>query len=166
MSEVENVLLSELIQWYSLQRHDFMNHWQVIMGNLQLNMPERALAYIKEIVLDCEQEQKAGYIPQPKLAAILLGLIIQLKREGIIATIDFPEVMKQELFWREHWREEYAQAIYGYTRECLEISLSVAEPLKNLIAEVYLYDEPGGLSCQFILTDEEDVLLDKAAKFF
>ncbi|MDA8223133.1 MAG: histidine kinase, partial [Desulfitobacterium hafniense] len=27
MSKLEEVLLSELLQWYRLQRHDFMNHW-------------------------------------------------------------------------------------------------------------------------------------------
>ncbi|HWQ42387.1 MAG TPA: Spo0B domain-containing protein [Desulfosporosinus sp.] len=56
MSEVEHVLLSELLQWYSLQRHDFLNHWQVIMGNLQLNQSEKALAYMRETVAGSLQE--------------------------------------------------------------------------------------------------------------
>jgi len=164
MPEVEQVLLSELLQWYSLQRHDFMNHWQVIMGNLQLHQPEKALAYMRETVAVQEQEQKIAHIQEPTLAAILLGLMIGLRQEGISATIDFPEGMKKEGFWRDHWREEYLEGLYGYTRECLEVS-SQSRPLLNVTAEVYLFDEPGGLSCQVILEDEDTVLFDKMVRF-
>ena len=164
MPEVEHVLLSELLQWYSLQRHDFLNHWQVIMGNLQLHQPEKALAYMRETVAAQEQEQKIAFIHEPALAAILLGLIIGLRQAGITATLDFPEGMKKENFWREHWREEYGEGLYGYTRECLEVS-SQARLLSNVTAEVYLFDEPGGLACQVILADEETVLFDKMVEF-
>jgi hypothetical protein len=164
MSEIENVLLSELLQWYRLQRHDFLNHWQVIMGNIQLNQPEKAQAYMREMLAKSEQEQKIAQIPEHHLVTILLGFIIRLRLEDISATIDFPEGMKQEDFWQDHWREEYAEALYGYTKECLEISYR-AKQLKELNAEVFLYDEPGGLSCQFILLDEENVLFDKMVKF-
>jgi len=160
MSEVEHVLLSELLQLYSLQRHDFMNHWQVIMGNLQLQQPEKALAYMRGTVAAQEQEQKIALIQEPALAAILLGLLIGLRQEGISATLDFPEGMKKEDFWRDHWREEYVERLYGYTRECLEMS-SQSRLLSNVTAEVYLFEEPGGLACQVILEDEETALLDK-----
>jgi len=166
MSEVEHVLLAELLQWYSLQRHDFMNHWQVIMGNLQLNQPEKALAYMREMLaVGWEQEQRIAQIPEPGLAAILLGFMIRLRQEGVNATLDFPAEMKQELYWQDHWREDYVEALYGYTRECEAVSVRSMEPLRVLNSEVYLYDEPGGLSCQFILADEEDVLFDKTVKF-
>ena len=164
MSEVETVLLSELLQWYRLQRHDFLNHWQVIMGNIQLNRPEKALAYMREMFIEPEQEQKIAQIPEPQLAAILLSFIIRLRQEDITATIDFPEGMKQNEFWQDHWRKEYVEALYGYTRECLEVS-SQSKQLEKLNAEVLLYDEPGGLSCQFILLEDENVLYDKMAKF-
>ena len=163
MPEVKHVLLSELLQWYSLQRHDFLNHWQVIMGNLQLHQPEKALAYMRETLAVQEQDQKIALIHEPALAAILLGLIIGLRKEGITTTIDFPEGMKKEDFWRDHWREEYAEGLYGYTRECLEVS-SQSRLLLNVTAEVYLFDEPGGLACQVILADEETVLFDKMVK--
>ena len=163
MPEVEHVLLSELLQWYSLQRHDFLNHWQVIMGNLQLYQPEKALAYMRETLAVQEQEQKIALIHEPALAAILLGLIIGLRKERITTTLDFPEGMKKEDFWRDHWREDYAEGLYGYTRECLEVS-SQSRLLLNVTAEVYLFDEPGGLACQVILADEETVLFDKMVK--
>lgn len=164
MSEVEHVLLSELLQWYRLQRHDFLNHWQVIMGNIQLNQPEKALAYMREMITEPEQEQKIGQIPVSQLAVILLGFIIRLRRVAIMAVVSFPEEMRQEEFWQDHWREEYGGDLYGYTRECLEMSSQFSKEEK-LEAEVILYNEPGGFSCQFILMDEENVFLDKRAKF-
>ena len=166
MSEVEHTLLSELLQWYRLQRHDFLNHWQVIMGNIQLNQPGKALAYMRETIAEPgqEQDQKLAQIPEPQLAAILLGFMIRLRQGSVTATIDFPEGMKLEDFWQDHWREEYVEALYGYTREWLELSARV-RPVENLNAEVFLYEELGGLSCQFILLDEENVLFDKMVKF-
>ena len=163
MAEMERVLLSEMLQWYRLQRHDFLNHWQVIMGNLQLNHPEKALVYMREMLAGPQEEQKISQISQPGLAAVLLGFMIYLRQEGVKATLDFPEEMKQKEFWQDHWREEYTEALYGYTREWLDVS-SRARKSESLEAEVYLYDEPGGFACQFILLDEEMVLCDKLVR--
>ena len=163
MSAVEHVLLTDLLQLYSLQRHDFMNHWQVIMGNLQLQQPEKALAYMRETLVVQEQEQKLALLHEPVLATILLGLIIGLQQQRITANLEFPEAMKKDGYWRDHWREDYAQGLYGYTRECLEVSTQ-SPRLINVTAEVYLFEEPGGLSCQVILEDEETVLFDKMLK--
>lgn len=160
MSEVEEILLSELLMWYRQQRHDFLNHWQVIMGNLQLNRPEEALAYMRQTTAASEEEQKIAQIPESPLAAILLGLMIRLSKERVSATIDFPEEMKSKDFWRDHWREEYAAGLYGYTTECMAAVLELGS-LKDLSAEVYLFNEPGGLACQFMLSDEEKILCDK-----
>ncbi|AET70458.1 hypothetical protein Desor_5065 [Desulfosporosinus orientis DSM 765] len=164
MSEVERVLLSELLQWYRLQRHDYMNHWQVIMGNLQLQRSEEALKYMRETASRSLEEQKIGQIPEPCLAAIMLGLIIRLNQKGIMVSIDFPEEMKQKEFWMDHWREEYVAGLYGYTKECLEAAEKWGE-LDNLSAEIYLFDEPAGLACQLIVSDEETVLWDKLQTF-
>jgi hypothetical protein len=160
MSEVEKSLLSEMLQWYRLQRHDYLNHWQVIMGNLQLNRPEEALQYMREKVAGSQEEQKIGHLAEPYLAAILLGLLIRLSQEGITVTIDFPEEMKQQEFWQDHWQEEYVERLYGYTTECMKASARFPMS-KDLQAEVYLFTEQGGLAGQFILSDEETVLFDE-----
>lgn len=164
ISEIEHVLLSKLLQWYRLQRHDFMNHWQIIMGNLQLQQPEKALAYMKETLTVQVQEQKIAQIHEPVLAAILLTLIIELRQIGISATLDFPEEMTKINYWQEHWRKEYTEGLYGYTKECLEAALKV-KPLSSTTAEVYLFDEPSGFACQFILGNDNTVLFDKMVSF-
>lgn len=166
MTEIQQVLLSEMLQWYRLQRHDYLNHWQVIMGHLQLNQPDEALAYMRETVAVSRNEQKIAQIPESQLAAILLGFLLCLQKEGVIASLDFSGEMVQGDFWQDHWREEYATGFYGYTKECLsELSAHAAENLSLIDAQIYLYDEPGGFSCQFILSDEEAVLSDKFVKF-
>ena len=160
MSEIEQRLLSEMLQWYRLQRHDYLNHWQVIMGYLQIGRPEQALKYMRDTVAGSQEEQKIGHLAEPSLAAILLGLQIRLSQSGITVTIDFPEEMKQKEFWQDHWQEEYVKRLYGYTIECLEAVTRF--PMSNdLLAEVYLFIEPGGLACQVILSDEETVLYDE-----
>lgn len=160
MSEDEPGLLSEMLQWYRLQRHDYLNHWQVIMGNLQLGRPEEALQYMRETVAGSQEEQKIGYLAESHLAAIMLGLLIRLSQEGITVTIDFPEEMKQKEFWQDHWQEEYVKRLYGYTIECQEASRQYLRS-NDLQAEIYLFTELGGFSCQIILSDEETILYDK-----
>lgn len=164
MAEIETILLSKLLQWYRLQRHDFMNHWQVIQGYLQLQQPEKALAYMKKMLTVQVQEQKIAQIPEPALAAILLTLIIELRQREIPATLDFPEEMKKIDYWQDHWQKEYAAGLYGYTKECLEATLK-AKQLSGITAEVYLFDEPGGLACQIILGNDNVVLFDKMVSF-
>jgi Signal transduction histidine kinase regulating citrate/malate metabolism len=164
MAEIEQVLLSEMLQWYRLQRHDFFNHWQVIMGNLQLNRPEKALEYMREALAGLQEEQKISHLCQTELAAVLLGFMIRLRQEGVNAVFNFPQEMNMAQFWRDHWREEYTEALFGYTRECLA-EVSAQKGSEYLEAEVYLYDEPEGFSCQLIVLSEEDsVLLDKMVK--
>lgn len=165
MSDLEQALLREQLQWYRLQRHDFLNHWQVIMGYLQLNQGEKALTYMQDALTGLEEEQKIAHILEPQLAAILLSFLIGLRLEGVAVTLDFPDEMKGELYWETHWRKEYAEAFYGYTRTWLEkASLYVGlqqKTLNALMGEIYLFSEPGGLAGQFILSNDDETLFEK-----
>lgn len=51
-SEENTQACTELIRLLRLQRHDFINHIQVIHGFLQLGKPQRALEYIEELAKD------------------------------------------------------------------------------------------------------------------
>lgn len=62
-----NVL--EIIQG---QRHDFLNHLQVISGFLQLNKLEHVQAYINRVSLELGHVSKTGEIQIPELAFTLL----------------------------------------------------------------------------------------------
>jgi len=59
----------EIIQ---VQRHDFLNHLQVISGLLQLNKVERAREYINQVGLEIAHSSKTSRIKIPEVTLALL----------------------------------------------------------------------------------------------
>lgn len=166
MPEIDQTLLSELLSWYRLQRHDCLNHFQVVKGYLQLNREDKALEYMQGMLLELQAEQMIAQIPSSLPAAILLGWVIRLRTQDVSADLSFPDGMKKEEFWDKRWREEYAEALYGYTIECLSISEELANKnTEKLQSEIYLYEEQAGFSAEFILYCGEQELVKKAIKF-
>jgi sensor histidine kinase regulating citrate/malate metabolism len=67
--------LEKLLEVIQVQRHDFLNHLQVISGFLQLNRFEQAQVYIKEISREMAVSSKISRIKNPEVtAALLTGL--------------------------------------------------------------------------------------------
>ncbi|MFZ5646770.1 MAG: Spo0B domain-containing protein [Bacillota bacterium] len=56
----------------SVQRHDFLNHLQVISGLVQLNKVERVREYISQVSMEVERLSKVGHLNIPEVAAVLL----------------------------------------------------------------------------------------------
>jgi hypothetical protein len=154
---LERTLLAEQLDFYRLQRHDFLNHWQVVMGYLQLGKAERALEYIREGLNGFEAEQYMGQIPQGTVSAIMLGFVISLRKEEIQVEVELNAQMKDASFWKEFWLEEYGQAIYGYTRECLTHLFERSRVLEHPVVQIKL-NEPNGFSCHLRLLDGEHVI--------
>ena len=50
--EENTTACTELIRLLRLQRHDFINHFQVIHGFLQLGKTQKALEYIEDLAKD------------------------------------------------------------------------------------------------------------------
>ena len=151
MTEVERTLLAEQLDWYRLQRHDFLNHWQVVMGYIQLKQNDKALEYMREAWQGLAAEQEAGQIRQPMLAAILLGLIVQFHQNKAEVELTIPAEMHQENYWHELWREEYVPVFYGYTKECLRDFSLHMEKRKNIYVEIELSSVGLGFTCQVML---------------
>jgi hypothetical protein len=117
------------------------------MGYLQLNNPDKALEYMRKALQGIQNEQKIGQISNDILGAILLGWVNRLRQQEINTTIDYPETMKEQGYWQDNWFDEYAEAFYGYTMECMEsIDLENSGLLKECCAEIIL---EGQLSCCF-----------------
>lgn len=135
MPEMADKLLTEQLEWYRLERHDFLNHLQVIMGYLQLKQADKAHMYIKETLNGLASEQQTGQIPEPVVAAILLGLMIRLRLLGIPSSIKLVEECKRIAFWSDYWQKKYGEMLYGYTTECLDLANS-RFPADNLFAEI------------------------------
>lgn len=65
------------------QRHDFLNHLQVLSGLLQLRKPEQALAYIREITQQCEKISGILHLKSPKLALTMLRWGMEAEKQDI-----------------------------------------------------------------------------------
>ncbi|SMB92838.1 hypothetical protein SAMN00808754_0721 [Thermanaeromonas toyohensis ToBE] len=50
------------------QKHEFLNHLQVILGFLQLGKPERALVYTKEVAAKIEKNGRLMRLKPPEVA--------------------------------------------------------------------------------------------------
>ncbi|MHB8919167.1 MAG: Spo0B domain-containing protein [Desulfocucumaceae bacterium] len=56
----------------SLQRHDFLNHLQVIFGLVQLNKNDRVKEYIKQVSTEMEKMSRISCLRVPDVASALL----------------------------------------------------------------------------------------------
>lgn len=61
-----------LLEVIQVQRHDFLNHLQVVSGLLQLNKTERVRDYIKEVCVEYGQFGKIIHLNLPEATAALL----------------------------------------------------------------------------------------------
>lgn len=64
--------LEKLLEVIQVQRHDFLNHLQVISGFLQLNKPERIREYIELVTADMSIMSQTTRFKIPELTAVLL----------------------------------------------------------------------------------------------
>jgi hypothetical protein len=62
----------KLLEVIQVQRHDFLNHLQVISGFLQLNKPERIREYIELIILEMRAMSQTARFKIPEITAALL----------------------------------------------------------------------------------------------
>lgn len=61
-----------LLEVIQVQRHDFLNHLQVISGLLQLNKGERVRDYIQQVSKEYERLSRITRIKSPEVKALLL----------------------------------------------------------------------------------------------
>ncbi|AGA70437.1 hypothetical protein Desdi_3032 [Desulfitobacterium dichloroeliminans LMG P-21439] len=160
-SSLERTLLAEQLDHYRLQRHDFLNHWQVIMGYLQLGKADRALLYMQEGVKGLEVEQQIGQIPQDIVVASLLGLVIALRKEGLWVDVQLESSLKKEEFWQGFWQKEYGEALFGYTKECLAAILKSHRGLEDPVIEIDLCSTES-FGCRIALFDDERVIWEQS----
>ncbi|HHV65138.1 MAG TPA: histidine kinase [Peptococcaceae bacterium] len=160
MSDLTNILLTEQLNNFQLQRHDFLNNFQVIKGYLQMDMPQKALEYLDEVILELRTQQEIYKLGQKTLLAIFMSWYFRLRLQGVEMTVSFPPEMKKEEFWQGRWQEEYAEEFYGYTRECAD-SIPAHEKPENLLAKITLKTLPAGFECNYQLVKMEEILLEK-----
>ena len=160
MSGLDRELLFRQLENYQIQRHDFLNIFQVIRGYLQLGMPQKAMEYIDEAIDGLHSQQELYKINQKNLQAILLSWYFDLRLKGIKMEITFPQEMIMSQFWERNWQEEYAEQFYGYTKEC-SAEIRLDEDPENMLADIELHTVEGGFQCIFALYDKDEELIHK-----
>nr|WP_238480759.1 Spo0B domain-containing protein [Desulforadius tongensis] len=75
--------MPELLEVIQVQRHDFLNHLQVISGLLQLNRGERVKDYIDQITREMAPLSAVTRLKVPELKAVLLIAVHKAKKHQI-----------------------------------------------------------------------------------
>ena len=75
--------LQELLEVIQVQRHDFLNHLQVISGLLQLNKPERLKEYIDHITEEMKPLSAITRLKVPEIKAVILIALKEAKKHQI-----------------------------------------------------------------------------------
>lgn len=154
MSGFDKELMIRQLDNYQIQRHDFLNYFQVIRGYLQLNMPEKALVYLDEAIIGLRPQQEIQKIGQKTLLVILLSWYLDLKLCALETEIAFPPEMNEEEYWLCRWREEYAVEFYRYTKDCLNSIPKEKDP-EDIMIKIELLSASNGFSCEFRLFKQE-----------
>ncbi|MFZ7101847.1 MAG: Spo0B domain-containing protein [Peptococcaceae bacterium] len=94
-------LLKDLLEANRHQRHDFLNHLQVIWGYLKLNKDEKAIQYIHEITAYLQSLRELNRITSTELAADMSAkvLSIGLNRKFSISIPEPWEVEDKNIFY-------------------------------------------------------------------
>lgn len=75
--------MQKIIEVFRVQRHDFINHLQVISGLLQLGKLDRVNEYIAKISQDFASEGLITRLDYPELVAVLLIKKMEAVQHGI-----------------------------------------------------------------------------------
>jgi len=155
MPGLDRELLYRQLENYQIQRHDFLNNFQVIRGYLQLEMPQKAMDYIDEVMEGLYYQQMVSKLYNKTMQAILMCLFFDLRLKGVSMELSFPPEMQEDEFWEKHWQEEYAQQFYGYTNECTSL-IPFDEDPDNLLVKIELHTYDASF-----LYNEEEICVDK-----
>lgn len=98
-------LLKKMLEVFRIQRHDFMNHLQVVYGYIQLGNLDKAKEYSLKAVDSVEKFGKLSKIPLPCLQSYLLWLSSQ--GDCLYENVDF--ISQDD--WQEWQREDVDQAL-------------------------------------------------------
>lgn len=140
--------MQDLLDILRVQRHDFMNHLQVISGLLQLKYPERALDYIYEVAEELKKASVISKISSAEIAMAILRADLNAHKLGVCLNCNVSSKLD-----RGH---QHSSALAELIGELLEIAVQeVAESAGDPWAiDLDIYDKDGeyvfqiGLPCR------------------
>ncbi|HZW82959.1 MAG TPA: Spo0B domain-containing protein [Candidatus Deferrimicrobium sp.] len=79
----EDTFLAELLKFYRVQRHDFLNHFQVAMGYIQLGKAEKAFEYLQRAGQLATEQAAISRVSTPELAVELMRFETVCFNQGV-----------------------------------------------------------------------------------
>ncbi|MHB9094148.1 MAG: sensor histidine kinase [Eubacteriales bacterium] len=76
--------MRDLLEVLRVQRHDFMNHLQVISGLLQLKKYDRAGDYIKEVAEELNRAAVVMKLGSPGITGVILNATLAASKRDIV----------------------------------------------------------------------------------
>ncbi len=83
--------LAQLLDLYRLQRHDFLNHFQVAMGYIQLGKGQAALDYLRQAAEQAVQMAPLAQARPPEMALELLELARRCAEHDVVFAVNLPQ---------------------------------------------------------------------------
>jgi len=130
-------MLAELLQLYRVQRHDFLNHFQVVMGYLQMDKGNAALDYLRRAAADSVVSAPLAHLQPPEFAVELMLLASSCFKYGVEFESVIPEGLP-EVGWSKVYSEAVAiirALVPGLSR--LELGLQSVSGGIRLIVSFY-----------------------------
>lgn len=78
-----------------LYKHDFMNHLQIIQGLLQMDCPERAIEYLKNVAKEGRNINTNYEVGIPELEVTLNTIINKAKEQNIDVEVEVSEITNE-----------------------------------------------------------------------
>lgn len=140
--------ITTFLEVMSVQRHDFLNHLQVISGLIQLNKSDRVKEYIRQISHEMESLSRVAHLLVPEVAAVMLVAHFQSGRQQVEVFFDIrtgieycqvPGVILAEVL-----EEAFNQSLEcilssGLSDRCLKVAIT--ESGKNYLLK-FSFPEP------------------------
>lgn len=134
-------LLKKMLEVHRIQRHDFMNHLQVVSGYLQLGNLEKAQNYSLKAVKSLRSYEQLSKIPLPFLQSFLTWFVVRFNITDDVF----------EFIFKGDW-QEWEDVDEELTRILMELFSFVQDNLINndLKCRLNFLDDSLGFSLLFV----------------
>ncbi len=133
-----------LLDVMAVQRHDFLNHLQVIFGLVQLDKGDKVKEYITKITQDFETLHQIIHLKHRYMAAALLLGLQQAQQEEIQVNIHIQSLQENG----DIYDEVLVDALYGFF--CAILQEIAQKNEMNREMDFYWYEESSRWYCKYV----------------
>lgn len=140
--------LKKLLEIIQAQRHDFLNHFQVISGLLQLNKIDRVREYIGQVSMEMVQFSKTAKVNVPEVTAALLAAF----HDASMSHIELELTVETDLRNCRLPGPVLGEVLL-YCQNLVISSISSPEAVEERLLEIILTENDKNYVCRFIFPE-------------